>query len=113
MAKQIKQYRYYGDKAPNNYPVNLESKDLVTGSAFETRIIDLKIQAYPGTKFYLNDADDWVMVGASGEYHLGLSGNYEIAFLRFDQQCLDTYFEDNGDRNAYLIVDIVYDTTEG
>lgn len=112
MAKRIKQYRYYAETA-ENYPENLTIEDLATGSAFETQIVDLKIQAYPGTKFYLNDADDWIMVGASGEYHLGLSGNYEIAFLRFDRQCLETYFGDDGDRNAYLIVDIVYNTTEG
>lgn len=110
MAKKIKQYRYFGNDSDNS-TVSLE--ELITGSIFETRISDLRIQAYPGTKFYLNDSSDWVMVGATGEYHLGLSGNYEISFLRFDEETLRMDYNRNGDIASYVIVDIVYDTNEG
>ena len=110
MAKKIKQYRYYGDGATDS---TISFDDLVTGALFETRISDLKIQAYPGTKFYLNDADDWVMIGATGEYHLGLSGNYEIAFLRFDEESIKSNYGLNGDVASYIIIDIIYDTNEG
>lgn len=112
MAKQIKQYRYFGEGDEKNSPANLAMLQLVAGTAFETQITDLRIQSYPGTKFYLNDADDWVMIGASGEYNLNLSGNYEITALRFDKEFLQTYFGTNGDGDPYLIIDIVYNSTE-
>lgn len=112
MAKQIKQYRYFGENDPRNYPSGISKITLYTGTIFETQIIDLRIQSYPGTKFYLNGSDDYIMTGASGEYHLGLAGNYEITSLRFDKSFLESYFTDNGDSNAYLIVDIIYNTTE-
>lgn len=112
MAKRIKQYRYYANDSESNFPAGLNLEALATGSAFEGHIIDLKIQSYPGTKFYLNDSTDWVMVGGSGEYHLGLNGNYEISFLRFDKEFLEKYFGQNGNLDAYLIVDIVYNAAE-
>lgn len=110
MAKKIKQYRYYGNDTENS---TISQEDLITGKVFETRISDLRIQAYPGTKFYLNDSDDWVMIGATGEYHLGLSGNYEIAFLRFDENSLKMNYGLNGEVASYVVIDIVYDTNEG
>ena len=112
MAKQFKQYRYYGDASDMNYPANLNKIDLATGSVFETQISDLKIQSYPGTKFYLNDSEDWIMIGSSGEYHLELEGNYEISALRFDSQFLNKYFSGENDI-AYIIIDIVYNSAEG
>lgn len=112
MAKQFKQYRYYGDVSNMNYPADLKKIHLTTGSVFEAQISDLKIQSYPGTKFYLNDSDDWIMIGSSGEYHLELEGNYEISSLRFDSQFLDAYFSGEND-TAYIIVDIIYNSTEG
>ena len=62
MAKRIKQYRYYANDSESNFPAGLNLEALATGSAFEGHIIDLKIQSYPGTKFYLNDSTDSVMV---------------------------------------------------
>ena len=53
------------------------------------------------------------MIGATGEYHLGLSGNYEIAFLRFDENSLKMNYGLNGEVASYVVIDIVYDTNEG
>ena len=112
MSKQIKQYRYYADGSLANYPEDLTKLQLATGSVFQPQISDLKIQSYPGTKFYLNDSDDWIMIGSTGKYHLELSGNYEISSLRFDADFLNTHFGDNANNNAYLIIDIIYNAAE-
>ena len=111
MAKRIKQYRYYGDGLERNQPSGLTEQQLALGTIFESQISDLRIQSYPGTKFYLNESTDPVLIGSSGEYHLGLSGNYEIVKLQFDRDCIRQHFN-NPNFNAHLIVDIIYNTNE-
>lgn len=116
MAKYLKQYRYFGDNNTDNYPSGLEGitqDKLISGSIFFDgnnlhSISELGIQAYPGTKFFLNDSTDYILIGSSGRYELSLSENYEITTLRFDE---DSIRNAPWDSSAYLIVDVVYNGT--
>lgn len=98
MAKQVKQFRYYGDGDARNYPgTNDVSKNpmrrstLKSGSVFSEYmpIIQLGIQAYPGIKFYINNSSNPVIVGQTGIYELNVDGLSEITSLRFDGTTLD------------------------
>lgn len=109
MAKNIMQFRYYGDSNKQNYPSNpkLTKGQLGSGSAFSSYypITQLGIQALPGTKFYLNNGLTPIIIGVTGIYELDLEGLSQINHLKFDLQSLNLISSDN---NAYLIVDIVY-----
>lgn len=108
MAKQVKQYRYYGNKDGRNYPTNLSYASLVAGSAFQKTmpVIQLGIQALPGTKFYLNNSNNPIIIGYTGIYELSLEGVAEITSLAFDAKSIQTI---NDTINAYLIVDMIYE----
>ena len=110
MAKQITQFRFYGDKHENNYPTDL-TKDLLTGSAFKNccSIIQLGIQTFPGVKFYLNNnLMQPIMVGSTGIYELNVEGYTTINALSFSGQSLEKVFTNNP--HAYLIIDIISET---
>ena len=110
MAKQVKQFRFYNTKntANKNYPANLTLNQLVTGGAFSNykRIVQLGIQSLPGTKFFLNSANNPVIIGNTGIYELDLQGLSEITSLTFEQKSIQAISDNN---NAYLIVDIIYE----
>lgn len=111
MAKVIKQYRYYTDNnTTNNQPTNVTSQSYVSGKVFENDncfpILQLGIQTLPGTKFYLNNAERPIIVGATGIYELDIDGLAEIVKLTFDYTSMETI--KNSD-TGHLIVDIVYD----
>lgn len=113
MAKQIQQIRYYGDKNfEKNYPKGITYRTLASGSAFNNFIpaIQLGIQALPGTKFYLNNAINPIIIGYTGIYELDLNGLSEITSISFDGKSLQAI--SNND-NAYLIVDLIYEDGEG
>lgn len=111
--KKIKQFRYYGDGSPRNYPNDASTKitlgSLKSGSIFGNYypILQLGIQAPPGTKFYLNGAINPVVIGATGIYELELKGITEITSLYFDYDGLNTI--NNKYNNQYLLIDIIYD----
>lgn len=118
MAKRVKQFRYYGDAASvngNNYPAanaggpNL--RNLISGSVFRdfVPIVQLGIQTLPGTKFYLNGSNNPIIVGTTGIYELDLQNLSEINSLQFDSRSLSLI---NGNGNAYLIIDIIYEDGE-
>ena len=115
MAKHVKQFRYYSEKsekATKNYPTNLSTRQLVSGSAFSDfmPIIQLGIQGLPGTKFFLNNANNPVIIGNTGIYELELEGMSEIIALTFEKKSIDMI---DRNPNAYLIVDIIYEDGEG
>ena len=94
MAKQIKQFRYYEQNSNKNYPNTISLSNLASGSIFSkyVPIIQLGIQSLPGTKFYLNNSNDPVIIGNTGIYELNLNGLSEItaiAQLRDNFQSLD------------------------
>ena len=121
MANRIKQFRYYNDTADGvskNQPAQVIGEDgglidttyqhyvsgLVFGDNFP--VLQLGIQALPGTKFKLNNATDPIIIGLTGIYELDLVGQTEITAIQFDA---DSMVNINNNNNAYLIVDIIYD----
>lgn len=118
MAKQVRQFRYYSDseRQTKNYPSGLTMRQLISGSAFTNSatkcipILQLGIQGLPGTKFYLNNAYNPVIIGNTGIYELDLNGLSEITSLQFDQRTLQAINDNN---NAYLIIDVIYEDGEG
>ena len=117
MAKRVKQVRYYNDGSQNNYPNNSSVgtvphyRNLISGTAFSKYmpILQLGIQALPGTKFYLNGSNNPVIIGSTGIYELDLQGLTEINSLQFDASSLALIQKNN---NAYLIVDMIYEDGE-
>ena len=109
MAKQIMQFRYYGENNTQNYPSGISMQKLTTGKAFQTYvpITQLGIQALPGTKFHLNNGTTPIIIGSTGIYELDLEGLSEIVNLTFDGRSINNIDKTNG---AYLIVDIIYGT---
>ena len=125
MAKRkIAQFRYFGDsngylnstvagtiyhKMDNNQPASLTSIDLQSGDAFldYVPIVQLGVQALPGTRFNLNANIDSIVMGVSGMYELDLTNSSgKLTSLTFSKDSLDQ-IDKNPD--GYLIVDIVYE----
>ena len=115
MAKVIKQYRYYGEKNSKNQPLNeISLETLESGSVFFSEeglgsITQLGIQSLPGTMFYLNNAKNPTIIGATGIYELDLEGFSEVNSLRFDKTSA-SIINDIG--SAYIIVDALYEVEE-
>lgn len=113
MINTIRQYRFYGIGQDANRNCNINSAtDLVTGDflAGYAPIIQLGIQALPGTRFYLNDAIEPIIIGDTGIFELELSGVIEISKIQFDCVSLDTIAKN---KNAILIIDTIYISQEG
>lgn len=113
MAKQVRQVRFYGATQLNkNYPSGVSHATLASGSAFQYYMpaIQLGIQALPGTKFYLNNSNNPIIIGYTGIYELDLNGLSEITSLKIDAQSLNMISKN---ANAYLIVDLIYEDGEG
>ena len=124
MAYKVKQFRYYNDKSSEvseskrNQPATLDgtttlitSEHYANGDVFGKYfpVTQLGIQALPGTKFYLNEAVDPVIIGATGIYELDLTNGIQISKIAFDRKSMEII--KNND-NAFLIVDIIYDDGE-
>ena len=124
MAYKVKQFRYYNDKSSEvteskrNQPTTLDgtttlitSEHYVNGDVFGKHfpVTQLGIQALPGTKFYLNEAVDPVIIGATGIYELDLTNGIQISKVSFAHDSMENI--KNND-NAFLIVDIIYDDGE-
>lgn len=112
MAKKIKQVRFYENGSLKNSSTLLTSYELTSGRAFVeyTPIFQLGIQALPGTKFYLNgDLSDSIIIGNTGIFELDLTNGNEITGLAFDPVSIANI---SANKNAYLIVDMIYDKRE-
>ena len=108
--KQIKQFRYYSSKNANNYPaLGNYFKTLSTGNIFASHgnISHLGIQAIPGTKFYLNDSPNPIIIGATGIYELEMGKLGHIFAIRFDAETLVWY--DAPGNTARILIDIVFE----
>ena len=113
MGKYLKQFRYYGTGSPFNHPNSISKTNLESGSIFFNQsnlssIASLGIQAIPGSKFYLNDSVDPIIIGHSGIFELSSTNKYEVTSLRFDPTSIDLI--DSISNTAYLIVDVIYNT---
>ncbi len=113
MANKIKQYRFYGANSSRNQPINIKASDLVSGSfVSETSclpIVQLGIQALPGTRFYLNEGSDAIVIGSTGIYELDQMNVTEISDIKFDAASIQL-IQDN--ENAGLIIDTIYVSQE-
>ena len=127
MAITAKQFRWYGedgmqpDVKRRNSPQEISKANLRSGSIFFKGnpgvITMLGIQATPGTKFYLNNAEQATIIGSVGNYQLDLTGIGEITSIRFDEDSLDAIENANNSGGAYLgtahiIVDAIYESGE-
>ena len=115
MANVIQQFRFFSVDSPSNYNIE-EVKDLVTGDFLKTNgfsissIIQLGIQALPGTRFYLNNLTEPIIIGETGIFELELNGVTEISKIQFDCASLNAI---SRNVNARLIIDIIYISNEG
>lgn len=118
MANKIRQYRFYNNKngANKNYPssitINKTTTDVTydyytNGTVFENNfpILQLGIQAPPGTRFKINEGDD-IIIGTTGIFELDLEGKTEITSLMFNEVSMAFI---NANDNLSLIVDTIYD----
>lgn len=109
MAKKITQFRYYGESHSQNYPNEnwISNKDIFNNYF---PIISLGVQSsIPGIKFYVNDSDNPIVIGANGIYELDLTGLSEIHSLRFSQESIELIKSGS----HYLIVDFLYEGEGG
>ena len=110
MINTIRQYRFDGINSSKNYNIS-NVRDLVTGSFISgyAPIVQLGIQALPGTRFYLNDAIEPIIIGDTGIFEIELKGVIEISKIQFDCVSLDTIAKN---KSAILIVDTIYISQE-
>lgn len=128
MAKKIKQFRFYRNNDPRNWPQKIndedetrlvEYNDYVDGNIFKDRkaifdervdedktypIAQLGIQGLPGTKFFINGSIDPITIGVSGIYDLDIKNGIRITELQFWQRSMENI---NKSTTGYLIVDIL------
>ena len=122
MANKIKQFRYYNDtnNLGKNSPsvITIDGADVdvsyahyVSGAVFGEcfPVLQFGIQSLPGTKFYLNNGNDPIVIGSTGIYELDLEGQTEITQIQMDGGSMKTI---NDNDSAYLIIDIIYDNGE-
>lgn len=125
MALKIKQFRYYGNGSESNYPADLNDKPegleeseedsiinwaetkFVSGDAFNkyVPIVQLGIQALPGTQFGINNTLDLITIGNSGVFELDLNSQVSIEKLFFSRESLQAIEKSP---TSCLIVDIIY-----
>lgn len=112
---EVKQFRYFNSASEKNIP-SIEENDkwktnLLAG-AYES-VIKLGIQTLPGTKFYLNNnrTTEGIIIDHTGVYELDLRNIATVIHaLAFDSASLAII---DAIDNANIIVDILYNNTEG
>ena len=112
MAVRMAQFRYYGEKHPNNQPLDNSWATYCTQETFRkySPITQLGIQTLPGTRFYINSGITPIIIGATGVFELDTTNtSATITGLRIDQSSMELIKNlDNG----HLIIDIVYGQQE-
>lgn len=120
----IQQYRFYGTGNINNNPRDVEGSSLkerlakeatdssiLIGGYNQAPIKQLGIQSLPGTKFYINESDNPVILGKTGIFELNcMDMAYSITKLTFDIESLRRIDENDND---FLIIDIIEENNEG
>ena len=99
MAKRIGQIRYQRTDQST-----IGAAGLINGDAFTYPIIQLGIQATPGTRVLLNSNNKPIIIGATGIYELDIDGLAKITKIQFAQSSIN-----NMPIGSYIIVDYVYD----
>ena len=109
---RMKQFRYYSNGNDRNTPfAELEAYTKEVSFSVYKPIQQLGIQTLPGTRFYINDSKEPIVIGQTGIYELDLRNTTAIiTSLRFDKTSMEII---NNVENGYLIVDIVYTDLQG
>ena len=109
MAKQLKQYRYYGnDNLLTEIPLgSIQDGNFIINNLM---IVSLGIQSYPGMKFYVNqnasNLTNSIEIGATGIYEIDL--NNEMPPISSIIITNDELEKINNDNNKFFIIDIIY-----
>ncbi len=111
MAQYFKQLRFYNTEARDfNSPSGDSAlmEKLITGDAFlpYIPIIQLGIQAPPGTEFNVNGSERPAIMGYTGLFELNLQDSGQIVALNFTEDSLNAI---NENPNFSLIIDMVYE----
>ena len=108
MARQVKQFRYYGANDVRNYPDEVSYAALLSGNIFQqyAPIISLGIQGSPDLKFYINQSSNPIMLGVTGIYELDIDGITTLSSIRIDKESLNNITADNANP---LMIDIIYE----
>ena len=104
MAKQIMQFRCYGDGLATNQPTKAKTSAFTSGSVFDGYypIISLKIHGPEGTEFFINGGTS-AKLGSTKYYELNIEDYGEINKLYFKKSNF------NNSENNPLIIDIIYE----
>ena len=111
-ATGITQIRFYYDGNERNTPFNyhLDFCDNTLLAKYAP-IKQFSIYTLPGTKFYLNQGTDAIIVGASGIYELDLrNAPARLTSIRFDRASMEIINESD---NGYLIIDLIHEGEVG
>lgn len=110
MAKMT-QFRYYGQNNPNNSPF-ASWQNYCVGESFQSYspIHQFGIQTLPGTKIFLNQSLNPIIIGATGIYEINCdTTTASITSFRVEQSSMQTI---NNLPNGYLVIDLVYGEEE-
>lgn len=102
MLQSFKQFVYCGTGSNRN---NINAETLINGINNYAPIVQLGVQAPPGTKFYINGNTEPVIIGSTGLFSIDLRDNGSISEIRFDRNSVNAI----GSNDRFiLIVDIAY-----
>lgn len=104
MNRKIAQVRYYG--AGSSLNSGATGAQLRSGSAFNgyTPMVQLRITAPEGSKFYINKGLYPIIIGSSKEYFIELNDMMTINHLSFDVNTIKSITDETNP----IIVDIIY-----
>lgn len=117
--KQMIQYRYYGKDNDLTEGISIDDdKEYYELDYTQKPIYQLGIQSVPGFEFYLNDAENPIIIGASGIYQLDLTNTSarvvkikikKEQLEKIDGKTSETTSETISYPVGYLIIDLVYE----
>lgn len=118
MSTRMTQFRYYADGNPNNCPYRKETDKGWNWSYYCTSenfkkyspILSLGVQTLPGTKIYINNSYNPIIIGSSGIFELDVTNtSASINNIRVDEESMKL-IKDLPD--GYIIIDMVYEEQE-
>lgn len=105
---RIVQFRYYDDDNPNNFPAEGTYSFFCTDASFSRYkpIHQFGIQTLPGTKIYLNQSYNPIVIGSTGIFEIDCDNTTAtLNSFRVEEASMTTI---KNNPNGYLIIDIVY-----
>lgn len=103
----ITQLRFYNDKSPQNTPYS-EHTSYCEPTVFSkyAPISQFGIQTLPGTRFFVNQNTDPIIVGASGIYEMDLRNTTAVvSSIYFSLESMERI---NNSEDGYLIIDLIH-----